>query len=47
MDQKLLLKEKDYELLATKRQLVPKHSFHDPLMNPPKLKNKKTKGKIF
>lgn len=43
MDQKLLLKEKDYELIATKRTLVPKHSFYDPLINPPKLKPKKNK----
>lgn len=41
MDQKLLLKEKDYELLNEKRQIVPKHSFHDPLINPPKIKTKK------
>lgn len=43
MDQKLLLKEKDYELIATKRTLIPKHSFYDPLINPPKPKPKKTK----
>ncbi len=38
MDQKLLLKEKDYELLASKRKIEPKHSFNDPLINPPKRK---------
>ena len=42
MDQKLLLKEKDYELLATKRLLIPKHSFNDPLINPKKQKNQRT-----
>lgn len=41
MDQKLLLKEKDYELLAEKRILRGKHSFVDPLINPPKPKPKK------
>lgn len=41
MDQKLLLKEKDYELLAGKRLMIGKHSFNDPLLNPPKPKPKK------
>jgi hypothetical protein len=40
MDQKLLLKEKDYELLAAKRTVPFKHSFNDPLINPPR-KNKR------
>jgi hypothetical protein len=44
MDQKLLLKEKDYELMQTKRLLVPRHSFTDPLINPPKIKDKKKKN---
>ena len=44
MDQKLLLKEKDYELLHTKRVLQGKHSFHDPLINPPKAQKKKGKN---
>lgn len=43
MDQKLLLKEKDYELMASKRVLACKHSFQDPLINPPKPKVKKAK----
>lgn len=41
MNQKLLLREKDYELLTHKRILTPKHSFNDPLINPPKEKLKK------
>lgn len=41
MDQKLLLKEKDYELLQTKRTVPTRHSFRDPLLNPPKFKPKK------
>lgn len=42
MDQQLLLKEKDYELLSTKRTLQSKYSFHDPLINPPRRKLKNT-----
>lgn len=42
MDQKLLLKEKDYELIASKRKIEFNHSFNDPLINPPK---RKIKGK--
>ena len=45
MDQKLLLKEKDYELLNNKRVLEGRHSFRDPLINPPKTKPKKGKPK--
>jgi hypothetical protein len=44
MDQRLLLKEKDYELLHNKRIVETKHSFHDPLINPLKGKSKKTKN---
>jgi hypothetical protein len=43
MDQKLLLKEKDYELLSNKRAVQFKHSFNDPLVNPLKKKAKATK----
>lgn len=44
MDTKLLLKEKDYELLETKRIIPFKHAFNDPLINPPKRKAKPTKA---
>ena len=43
MDQKLFLKEKDYELLSAKRIVPLKHSFNDPLINPSKKKTKTTK----
>lgn len=44
MDQKLLLKEKDYELLASKRTVQFKHSFNDPLINPPRKKQKPSRN---
>lgn len=44
MDTKLLLKEKDYELLETKRIISLKHAFNDPLINPPKRKAKPNKA---
>lgn len=34
--ERLLLKEKDYEVLQEKRLLAKKRAYHDPLINPPK-----------
>lgn len=50
MDTRLLLKQKQYELLKTKRTLQVKHSFNDPLINPPIIKKKagkKVAGSLF
>lgn len=45
MDERLLLKEKDYEQAAIKRRIEFKHSFNDPLINP--TKKKKTVKRDF
>lgn len=42
-DTRLLLREKDYELMSVKAEIQFQVSFKDPLINPPKVKkNKKT-----
>ena len=44
--ERLLIKEKDYEIQTMKCTVQPKISIHDPLINPPKRKGQKKKATL-